>query len=235
MLRTYNHSGRRYYIDWLRVIAVGTVFSVHATILSNNPIFLLVFVLPVAVIQVLLKARFPEHQNWSDFLVWMVYFILGCLIIKDTRFMEAIVRTRRIALGTGLVCFITIMILWMTGERVTSWELNPVFSGGYALYQILRSVNSWAWVVFVVGTGAAYLNSNHRSLKYCSEAVLPFYILHHPVIIVLVFMVLYWRISLLVKLPAFFASALLVTWGIYGLIICRSNVMHFLFGMRIGK
>lgn len=219
-------------LSWLKN-PQGARWLARLAVFCQRPAALLVFILPVALIQVMLKARFPEHQNWSDFFVWLVYFLTGYIFIMDKRFMDMMVRVRWIALGTGLACFTTIILLLTSGERAKTWELMPEFSWGYALYQVLRSLNSWAWVVFVMGIGIACLNKDSPFLKQASDAVLPVYILHHPVVVGMAFLLLDWQTSIWMKLPVFGILVLVITLGVYAGVIRRWNVTRFLFGMRL--
>jgi membrane-bound acyltransferase YfiQ involved in biofilm formation len=199
---------------------------------TQKPAALLWFVLPAALIQASLRARYPEHQNWSDFFVWLVYFVYGFLFLSDQRFMETLERHRWIALGVGLVSFIAMIALLLLGGYAGPWELNPVFSPSYALYQLLRSLNTWAWVVFFLGIGTRRFNFYHPLLKYSAEAILPFYILHHVAVIVIAYALLPWRPPLLKKFLALSTISMLVTLGVYEFLVRRSNPLRILFGMR---
>jgi surface polysaccharide O-acyltransferase-like enzyme len=194
---------------------------------------LFVFFLPAAAIQVLLRANFPQHQNWSDFLLWMVYFIYGYLFLSDPRFLLSVRKQWKVALFTGLVCFTGMLVLLGPLGYAETWELNPTFSAGYAAYQVLRSLNSWAWVLFFLGAGMQRLNFKSEWLGYASEAVLPFYILHHVVIVALGYALFGWDPPILLKYLVLAGGALLITLGIYELLVRRVNALRFLFGMRL--
>jgi len=216
---------------WFRKPVCQPVIQSLARV-AQKPSGMLLFIIPVALIQIALKAQYPDHQNWSDFFVWMAYFLFGFIFMMDTRFIKAAIQQRWIALGVGLIGFITIIILLMTGNRSTTWELSPIFTWDYALYQILRSLNSWAWVVFVLGTGAAYFVRNTPALKYSSEAVLPVYILHHVVVVWIAYLLIDWQEPLWVKFPTFSCMVFLITMGIYVIVIRRFKAFRFLLGMR---
>ncbi len=108
-----------------------------------------------------------------------------------------------------------------------------MFSWDYALYQVLRSLNSWIWVVFMIATGVAIAKSNSLALEYSNEAVLPVYVLHHVVVIAAAYLLLDWSAPILIKLPVLAAIVLLITLGIYELLIRRFKPLRFLFGMRV--
>ena len=149
--------------------------------------------------------------------------------------MHALERYRKVFLITGLICFLGIMLLLGPAGYADAWERHPSFSPGYAFYQILRSVNTWAWVLFSIGIGMKTLNFKSRLLEYGSEAVLPFYILHHPVIISLVFFLASWNPPILIKFTVLGASAFILTLALYELVVRRLSFFRWMFGMRMKR
>jgi len=53
-----------------------------------------------------------------------------------------------------------------------------------ALAQFVEAVLSWCMMICIINLGRQFLNFKNRFLSYASKAVLPFYILHQTVIIV---------------------------------------------------
>lgn len=200
---------------------------------SQNPLGLLALCLPAAAIQIALRARFPQHENWSDFLLWMFYFILGYLFLSDRRFLESVKKYWKIALYTGLACFALMLVCLGPLGYAGSWEYNPAFSPGYAVYQAVRSLNCWAWVLFILGAGLRRLNFNSAWLVYGSQAVLPFYILHQVALVTLAYALFGWNAPSLVKYLALAGGALLSSLGAYELLVRRLNGLRFLFGMKL--
>jgi hypothetical protein len=146
--------------------------------------------------------------------------------------MDAVQNWRWVAFAVGGISFVSILLLLGPAGFANAWERSPSFSPGYALYQVLRSLNSWAWVLFALGMGSRYLNFQNRFLRYASEAVLPFYILHHIVIIAVAFALSAWQPPILVKFLAAGTAAFLVTIGIYEFLVKRSVPLRWAFGMR---
>ena len=71
--------------------------------------------------------------------------------------------------------------------------------------------------------------------RYTAEASYPAYILHQTVIIIIGFYVVQWQASVLVKYATILVAALIATTLIYDLLVKRTNVTRFLFGMRLKK
>jgi hypothetical protein len=76
-----------------------------------------------------------------------------------------------------------------------------------------------------------YLTATGRFLRYGTEAVLPFYMLHQPIILLIAFWVIQLQIPILVKyliiVTLSFAGIMLLYEGIR-----RVGVLRFFFGMK---
>lgn len=73
-----------------------------------------------------------------------------------------------------------------------------------------------------------------KALEYGKEAVLPFYIIHQTVIIIIGFYVVKWDAGVLVKYLTICIATFVITLGFYD-VIRRTNITRFLFGMRLKK
>jgi peptidoglycan/LPS O-acetylase OafA/YrhL len=62
--------------------------------------------------------------------------------------------------------------------------------------------------------------------------MLPFFILHQPVIIAIAFYVVQWNTGIWIKLPVIVLSSLIVTLSFYELVIRRIRPLRLLFGIK---
>jgi len=195
-----------------------------------------VFVLPLVLIQIMLRAPFPGYQSWADFFSWLVIFVYGYILLADPRFAQAIKNHGTIALVVGSVCYLLSMG-WDAGGPFKGWPfLNwPAIPGSlaaYLLYQVLWSVATWSWIIFILYFGMRLLNSDNKVIRYGTEAVLPFYVLHYPVILLATFYVAQLHIGVVAKLLLVATCSLLLILAFYELLIRRINALRFLFGMK---
>ncbi|MDH5615909.1 MAG: acyltransferase, partial [Acidimicrobiia bacterium] len=72
----------------------------------------------------------------------------------------------------------------------------------------------------------------NRVSSYTSEAVLPFYVLHQTVIVLLAFYVVDWPISATLKYLTICLISLVVILAIYDVAVRRTRPTRFLFGMK---
>jgi glucan biosynthesis protein C len=197
---------------------------------------LFVFVLPIILIQVMLRAPFPGYQSWADFFSWLACFVYGYILLADPRFAQAIKNQGTIALVAGSACYLLSMV-WDTsglfkGWDFLVWQTGPASLAAYLLYQILWSMAMWCWLIFILYFGMRLLNTGNKVIHYGNEAVLPFYVLHYPVILLTTFYVVQLNIGVGIKLLLVSTCSLLVTLALYELFIRRINVMRRLFGMK---
>lgn len=191
----------------------------------------LLFGLPLALSEALLRGSWPDHRgallaDWANVAFWLAFFLYGYLFAADARFGQAVERHRRAALGLGSATMLLLYALWLV--RAASGE---TFGIGYVVEQVVHGCNAWFWVVGFVGLGRRYLNFTNRLLKYAGEAALPVYILHQMVIIAVGFYVVAWDIPLLVRYVMLLSAGFVLTLGLYEA-IRRFNVTRFLFGLK---
>jgi hypothetical protein len=68
--------------------------------------------------------------------------------------------------------------------------------------------------------------------QYAREAQLPFYVLHYTPLIIIGFFVLQWQVSRTVQYFVIVISTLVVTLLFYDLVVRRTKLTRFLFGMK---
>jgi surface polysaccharide O-acyltransferase-like enzyme len=163
-----------------------------------------------------------------DILSYLLFFAYGYMIISNNRIQDAIKRYWK---GT-LVVAIILTLLDIYFEFFI--ELPHVFSVWMGILT-LRAILAWSWIITILGLGNRFLNSNNRFLGYASEAVLPFYILHQTIIIIIGYYVVQWSLSTAPKYFIVVVISFIVVEAIYELLVRRINVLRFLFGMRLKK
>ncbi len=209
----------------------GHRFLTRLASVCVKPGGMFVFILPLALIQATLRARFPIYQDWADFFYWFAFFVYGYILFSDRKFEHAMQNARGIALLTAIICCLTIVALAYTGI-VNIWEKDPTYSFGYIFYQILRCVAGWSLMIFVLHFGEQFLNVNNKILQYGSKAILPFYLLHQPVIVVFAFYFGRLDLPLLLKFLIISTCALITTLALYDLLIKRVRPVRVLFGLK---
>lgn len=192
---------------------------------------ILLAIIPLLVVQLTFRVFFYEGEhNWADFFFMLVFFVLGYILYTDERFTRAIWRDWRIILGIAFST--TALLLVLVGfYEAFDWVSMPWFPGFYLIWTLIV-INGWCWTLFVLFVGKRFLDFSNKWLQYGQEAILPFFLFHQPIIMVIAFFVVQWGIAILPKLLVVVLSSFVVTAGLYELIIRRNDPLRVIFGMK---
>ena len=192
---------------------------------------ILLFILPLLLIRLGLQPFFPEEHDWADFFYLMALFVLGFVLYAHEGFTRAIRRDWPILLTMGMVSTVAWVYLGLTAK---SLDLEaPARTVRDLLMWGVITVNSWCWTTFLLFIGMRYLNLSNKWLEYGQEAVLPFFLLHQPVIMAIAFYVVQWNAGIPLKLLTVVAGSFVATLAIYELVIRRIGPLRALFGMKV--
>src|SRR5581483_3151392 len=149
---------------------------------------------------------------------FFVLFIYGSLFMANTRFTRVIAKQANAWLIVGCISFASLLGAHVLGF-LTRWMSHPEYSWGYSGYQLIGSVNTWAWVLALTGFGVRFLNVRNRFLEYANEAALPFYILHQPFILTIAFVVVQHHLPIGWKALIIGVTAFVATISAYELLV----------------
>jgi len=195
----------------------------------TGAIFLLV--IPIALISACLQwiPQQPEH-GWPDFVNYTAFFLIGYVLPMDERLLEGIKKSGWIGLLLGIVAFSACGFLVLK----IGYDPADVSSISWAslCFQLGASLGALSWIVFFLSLAAKYLNNKSKLLAYGNEAVLPFYILHQTVILMVGWFVIQSKLSITPKYIIISIVSFFVIIVLYEFLIKRINALRFLFGMR---
>jgi surface polysaccharide O-acyltransferase-like enzyme len=132
--------------------------------------------------QLVLRPLFPVYRDWADFVLWLCYFWLGVLAMADRELLDAILARRRLLLWLVPVCLLLLVPLLPLGSPL-DFENQPGYTVAGLAYGAWRTLLGWVMVLSLVGFGATFLTARPPFLGWASRRVLPFYVLHHPVVV----------------------------------------------------
>jgi peptidoglycan/LPS O-acetylase OafA/YrhL len=206
---------------WEFISNLATNFKPRGTI------FLLA--LPLAVIELMLNPDGIGRRDfggWSPFL-YMIFFIYGYVLFINHRFRPIIDSHGTMALIGGLATTsMALLLLLLKGF--------PAYGGSpyFVFMTLVRALNSWFWLVAIFSFGCRHGTFNNRFLTYANEAVLPFYIFHQTVIVMVGFYLIHWNIGVFFKYMVICAASFVTISIIYEMLVRRINVLRVLFGLK---
>jgi peptidoglycan/LPS O-acetylase OafA/YrhL len=170
---------------------------------------------------------FLGNTEWGggSILSHATFFLAGFLIVSHDGTQKTIQRFRWLSLVLAVILMAALFSLMTAFGDSASGAL-------LALGRALWGLWSWSWTLAILGFGMKNLNFNKPILSYANEAVLPFYILHHPVLLTVGYFVVQWSIPATLKFLVIDALSFIVIMALYEFIVRRVNVLRFLFGMK---
>ena len=221
------------FYSWFKKDAGGSFISWLARFVKKRGgIFL--FVIPLALSRILVQPFVPNDEHgWLDFVYFFLFFVLGYIIYSDERFQDAIRRDRWLLLASGIAGMAVYFALTAVyGEdTVLDWGLTYSFPGSI-VGNIVFTFISWGWTLYVLYLAMSRLNFSNRLLAYGNETIMPFYLLHQPVIIVVSYFVVQWDAGIFVKLMVILLTSLLIVLALIELLIRPFKPVRRLFGMK---
>jgi glucan biosynthesis protein C len=194
---------------------------------------ILLFILPLLLVRLGLKPFFPLEQDWGDFFYLMSMFVLGFVLYAHEGFSQAIRRDWAILVVMVLVSTVAWAYLALTDDSLDLYA-SPRTLRDFALWTVI-TINCWSWTTLMLYIGMRHLDFSNRWLEYGQEAVLPFFLLHQPVIMVIAFYVVQWQTGIPLKLLTVVLGSFVVTLAIYELVIRRIGPLQVLFGMKVRR
>jgi surface polysaccharide O-acyltransferase-like enzyme len=176
--------------------------------------------LPLIAINIMVP---DENRNQIGF----TFLIYGYLIGWNERLWGQIKQHRRALLLIALASYIAILlayfIVWFDPVLKAMWWAEWL--------GLIVFVNAWSGVLALLGYASVYLNKPSAKLQYLNDAVLPYYILHQTIIIVMAYWLSSFRLGPvlepLVIIAVTFAGCVLAYE-----IIRRVTLLRPLFGLK---
>ena len=194
---------------------------------------ILVFIFPPLITRLALQPFFPYEHDWADFFFLFSFFVVGYVVISDERFRQAVCRDWPITLTLGTLAFAGgAAIAISTGEL--DIEAAPRTALEFVWWGLVATCG-WCWTAFFLFVGMRFLNFSNRLLQYGQDAIVPFYLVHQPVIVVISYYVVQCNAALALKMLIVVPSSFIVSVGLYEFIIKRVGVLRPLFGMKAGR
>ncbi len=179
--------------------------------------------------------------------VYVFPFWYGFVIASDPRLENALRRSRWPALAVA--CAATgALVSWAGALTGSGAGLSASVPPGWSA---LQGLAGWAWIVAIIGfagsIAARQLRRQDRTdtaaaaapearwrhaARYGNEAVLPFYLLHEPVIVAAAWVIVRWNVPVLLRYAALVAVSFAATLALYDLAVRRFGPVRFLLGMK---
>jgi uncharacterized protein (DUF2147 family) len=181
-------------------------------------------ILPLAIIQMAMRERWPGLQNliddWANFAYYSVYLVAGFTLARFPALEAAMHLEHRRALAIGLAATV-VLLLGVVG----------VFAAPKVLLAS-TAIAGWCFVVALLGWARRKLAFSTALLAYLTESAFPVYLLHQWAIVVPGYFLIRQPLGLWTKFFLLLLVSTALTIAIYHLLVRPFSFPRFLCGMK---
>ncbi|MEU0388614.1 acyltransferase family protein [Streptomyces chartreusis] len=183
-----------------------------------------------------MEEDYAGWHRWS----YLLFFAAGFTLATDPRFRAAMRRDARATACLGALLFAAAAPGFITADDPFT-ETTPLAVVSRALF----GAAGWCLVVAIPGLldrprpqpphgplAPTAPTTRQRVYGYLAAAVLPLYVLHQPIVVAVAYFVVGWPAPIPVEYVALVTISLALTLAAYELLVRRTRVTRFLFGMR---
>jgi glucans biosynthesis protein C len=178
-----------------------------------GPVHVLAVAAPIAVLEAALATE--DAGGWNR-TVYVVALLSGFMLAAEPRARAALARVAKPAAWGGLAGF---LVLAGAGLAFEPEELMTGYAAVDVIWRALKGVVGWLLVLAVVAAiGRVRMPAvRPAALRYVREAVLPVYVLHQTVLVLLAWRIVEWDAPAGVQLVALVAGSAAGTLALYEL------------------
>ena len=191
----------------------------------------LAFAGPLLLTVLVFAAMGTDEHDWVEFGQYFAYFLAGFLLLADPRFLAAVRRDAAIAVAVAVASTAALLALDFTG-----WSTDAAARGvdPRSLAIVCAFVlEGWAWTLVVLNVAMRVPRLQRPLSPAVGDAVLPVYVIHQPVILVVASVVVQWSAGILPKWLAVLGLSAAVTLLLAELAL-RNRSTRMLLGARPG-
>ncbi|MCX5559738.1 acyltransferase family protein [Streptomyces sp. NBC_00038] len=191
--------------------------------------------LPLAAMSALIGLE-EDYGGWGRW-AYLLFFLYGFALATDDRLRAAMRRDAPVAAVLGPLLFAACAPGFMTAD--------DAFTDQTALAVVSRALfgaAGWCWIVGIVGLldrrGRLPVppptadKRRRRLFGYLAIGALPLYVLHQPIVVAVAYGVVGMDAPIPLKYALIVAASLALTLASYELLVRRTRLTRFLFGMR---
>ncbi|WCL50240.1 acyltransferase family protein [Leptospira sp. GIMC2001] len=185
------------------------------------------------------NAVFPKGLRylWIDpylFIFYFSFFFAGILAYKNS----AIFNDDSIGLWWKVVIFVLgfgLLALFEYSEKTDPLWMSFFWTKGWIrfFHLLIASLTAWGFIYFFIEFFKRFFQKETAVSVYLRDSSLPIYLIHHPISLVIGYLLLYIDIHLGFKFIFHTISVFLFSFVIYDSIIVKSQILRRLFGMKM--
>lgn len=189
----------------------------------------LVLGIPIMFFEAFIPPAGPGTRDFGGWDIFAYFWFFLCGYFLATQPSVELAAHRLGYLYLGLAFIVTAVVL----ATVLPVGLPVYGATEWVVVMGLRGMVGWCGVLGFMALARRFGSRNHPWLGRANEAVLPFYILHQPVIVLAGASLAAWPLGVLPKYLALATVSLAVIMMVYEYLVRRISILRFLFGMKV--
>lgn len=189
-----------------------------------SPLWVYAPIVPLALVQVTMRERWPGLQNliddWANFTYYSIYLIAGFLLARFSALETALHLERKRALVIGVAATVCLLL-----------GVLQVFSSPTVMLA-LTAIAGWCFVVAFLGWSRQHLSFSTPTLRYLTESAFPVYLLHQSAIVIPGYFLLQLPLGVWTKFLLLLIVSSSLTLSAYHFLVRPFSLTRFLCGMK---
>ncbi|MFN8444983.1 MAG: hypothetical protein U0175_29625 [Caldilineaceae bacterium] len=103
------------------------------------------------------------------------------------------------------------------------------------LVWVLVAACGWCGTALILFVGTRFLDHDSKALCYGQETLLPFFVIHQPMVLAVAYFVVQWQVNLWSKFLIVTLASFVISIGLTEWLIKRVPILRLLFGMKSGE
>jgi peptidoglycan/LPS O-acetylase OafA/YrhL len=193
-----------------------------------SPAFAWAPLVPLALVQLTLRSRWPGFQNliddWANFAYYSLYFGIGFALARFPGFERVVQQSGRAGGVVGLLGF---------GGLMISWQLRAQGSATAVLAShAFSALTGWGFVVFLLGLASRRFLFSNRALVYLAESAFSVYVLHQLALVLLAAWVVTLPLGIALKFALLVPLSAAATLALVHFVVRPLAPLRFCLGMK---
>jgi hypothetical protein len=185
---------------------------------------------PNLVVGIVLGPYWPTTHNlvadWANLTGCWLTFLWGFIFASSTRLLDVVTRRRREFLYGGVLFAVIFFSLRASGVSAQWTPQTRIIIGN-----LVSGYFGMTWIFALIGYARTYVTQSTPFLRYATEAVYPFYIIHQTITLTFVYLLLSVPLGVGTKLLLVAAGTFAGSW-IFFEVVRRIRPLRPLFGMK---
>jgi glucans biosynthesis protein C len=175
----------------------------------------------------LIVAAFVEIVNLGGWGLpyYLVIYLLGYIYFSQNSFKEFI-RNNNLLIAVVTLITSFIYIFGFINDMAGKYLFVSL------IFTYIKVLNSWNWLLFIFYLGEKYFTTPKKGLRYLSQAAMPFYVLHQPIIVGIGFYMYQLSWSKPSKLLLLTLMSFIIIMLIYHFVIQHISILRVVFGIK---